>query len=662
VNAVVETLNIEALADWGPPERLQTKFGPRIKRAAKSMPDNFWALWRDNKDALKAAGISPQKDQYSGAWSLNWWQTLPAEEVAARAASLEASKAEAAELVIPLTDWCRERSFDYFPFQKAGIATAIERIRAGKGVLFGDEMGLGKTLQLIGLVQLMPDVHNVLIEVPASLKINWRKEIGRWLVREHEITVLEGTKPIPGLAAHVTSRPVDVRIVIVNYDILYAWVAELSTVAWDLRGRDEAHKLKNPKARRTGAAMAIVPVIGKADMTGTPIPNNVMEGYTIFSDLDPVEFANWRQFRNRYSFHRDNLGELQQRLRSTIMVRRLKRDVLKELPAKRRQVIEMPVTSETRAAIEAELAVSRVYEDRLQELKAAVELAKVAENQDQYDAAVAALKEGAQVAFTEMSLVRHATALAKVPDVIRHVETILEEGHKVIIFAYHRDVMEAYRTHFNAARIWGGMSGEAKDAEVERFQNDPTCTTFVGQYEAAGVGLTLTAADYVVCAELDWVPGNVSQAEDRAHRIGQQGQVLIQHLVLEGSLDATMAQRLVDKQDVIDKSLDDPIVAREAAEPVVPTKSSVTVTRKEIAEAPEVSEPLRAAIHLGLQMLAGVCDGARKLDGAGFNRFDSEIGKSLAGAGRLTNKQCVLGKKLVTKYRRQLPENLLEVQ
>ncbi len=660
-----EALNLETLAEWGPPERLQTKFGPRIKRRANVMPPDFWSLWRENKDALKAAGLAPQKDKHSGAWFLNWWQPLPAEEQAERAANLEASKAEAADVSIPLTDFCRERGWDYFPFQKAGVAAAMQRLRPftdsapGRGVLFGDEMGLGKTLQAIAIVNLMPDVHTVLIEVPASLKINWRNEIRRWLAREFEVTILEGTRPIPNLIPYLHGTSHDVRIVVVNYDILYAWVEELNRVRWDLRIRDEAHKLKNPKARRTAAAMAVVPTY-KIDITGTPIPNVVMEGYPIFSDLDPVEFGNAQQFRSRYGSSKANLGELQQRLRSTILIRRLKRDVLKELPPKLRQVIEMPVTDATRAAIEAELAAARASEQQLAILKAAVELAKVSESQEQYEAAVHALQEGARVAFTEMALVRHSTAVAKLPDVIRHVESIVEEGHKCIIFAHHRDVIAAIHQHFGGARIWGGMSPEDKQAEVDRFQNDPDCTTFVGQIEAAGVGITLTAATYVVMAELDWVPGNVSQAEDRAHRIGQEERVLIQHLVLEGSLDATMARRLVDKQDTIDRTLDDPIMAAEAREAIVPTSSSVSVTRKEVEEAPEFSEPLRAAIHLGLQMLAGVCDGAHSLDGAGFNKMDAHIGKSLAMAGRLTNKQCVLGRKLVQKYRRQLPKSVME--
>lgn len=123
-----EALNIEAIAEWGPPERLQTKFGPRFKRVAKVMPPDFWALWRENKPALKEAGLSPQKDDYTGAWSLNWWQPLPAAEQAERAINLEASKAEAADVEIPRTEWAIENGKDYFPFQKAGIMTALKRL------------------------------------------------------------------------------------------------------------------------------------------------------------------------------------------------------------------------------------------------------------------------------------------------------------------------------------------------------------------------------------------------------------------------------------------------------------------------------------------------------------------------------------------------------
>jgi hypothetical protein len=200
-----------------------------------------------------------------------------------------------------------------------------------------------------------------------------------------------------------------------------------------------------------------------------------------------------------------------------------------------------------------------------------------------------------------------------------------------------------------------------RDAAVTRFQTDPACMLFVGGIHAAGVGLTLTASAHVVFAELDWVPGNVTQAEDRTHRIGQTNAVLVQHLVLEGSLDARMVHILVDKQRVIDEALD----KIHQAEPVVPARdrkpaATESATRKSLdAEAERMTPERIAAIHQGLQILAGMCDGAHELDGAGFSRLDVLIGHSLAEAGSLTPRQAALGAKLVNKYRRQLPADLL---
>jgi hypothetical protein len=193
-----------------------------------------------------------------------------------------------------------------------------------------------------------------------------------------------------------------------------------------------------------------------------------------------------------------------------------------------------------------------------------------------------------------------------------------------------------------------------RQAAVDRFQNDPNCLLFVGNIQAAGVGLTLTASSHVVFAELDWVPGNVTQAEDRCHRIGQTDSVLIEHLVLEGSMDARMATTLIAKQSVLTAALDE-LPEQPVAVPARERGCTEEVSRKQIVkEAAELSPEAIAEIHAKLQRLAGVCDGARELDGAGFNRFDSAIGKSLAMAHTLTQKQAALGARLVNKYRRQL--------
>src|SRR5690606_16135176 len=166
-----------------------------------------------------------------------------------------------------------------------------------------------------------------------------------------------------------------------------------------------------------------------------------------------------------------------------------------------------------------------------------------------------------EVAFEELSALRHEMGIAKVPAVIEHIKETLENTDKIVVFAHHHDVVNAIAQAFGdiAVKLTGVESSDERQAAVDRFQNDPNCRLFIGTIGAAGVGLTLTAASTMIFAELDWVPGRVTQAEDRIHRIGQLDSVLIQHLVVDGSLDAKMAWVLVEKQEIIDKALDDPI-------------------------------------------------------------------------------------------------------
>jgi len=353
-----------------------------------------------------------------------------------------------------------------------------------------------------------------------------------------------------------------------------------------------------------------------------------------------------------------NLPELQDKLRGSVMVRRLKRDVLTELPAKRRSVIELPANG-AHAAVEAEQRAYESHEETLEALRVAVELAKASDRPEDYEDAVNRLRDAVRCAFTDMSRVRHATALAKVPYVVEHLKEIIEAGGKVVCFAHHRDVIAAIIAEFpGAVQVTGDDAMQARQDAVDRFQAG-ACSLFVGNIQAAGVGLTLTAAAHVVFAELDWVPGNVTQAEDRCHRIGQHSAVLVQHLVLEGSLDSRMAHILVEKQRVIDEALDK---VHEAV-PVIPAReepATARVTRTQVEEQAATMTPERIeAVHRGLQMLAGMCDGAQELDGAGFGRFDVRLGHDLAGRAFLTARQAALGAKLVNKYRRQLPAELV---
>lgn len=649
---------------------------------------------------------------------------------ATREAARIASRATDADVSLPSPP-----GRSYLPYQRAGIAYALRRLadlgeRPG-GVIVGDEMGLGKTIQAIGIVNATPEIRDVLVVCPASLKLNWQRELQRWLTRSAWIG-LASTQDLP---APPRGCDAEVRIVIAHYDIFSRRTRvadELRSRTWDLMVADEAHLLKNPKAGRTAFVLGAkgrrsgegevppLPALRRVFLTGTPLVNRPRELFPLLNAAAPEVFGDFWTFARRYCGAvqtrngwdmggATNLDELQDRMRGSCMIRRLKRDVLTELPAKVRQVIELPAGGAA-SVVAREAEVVAAQEARLTSLRAAVELAKASEDPADYAAAVAALKKGAQEAFTEISKRRHETALAKVPYVIEHVSEAAEAGSKVILFAHHKDVVALLAEGLAALRpviVTGDTALVDRQGAVDAFQTDERVRLFIGNMQAAGVGLTLTASSHVVFAELDWVPGNLSQCEDRAHRIGQTSSVLVQHLVLEGSIDARMAEVIVEKQAILDAALDTDTdakrAAREARERAAMDAAEAAVRRSHdgedgfaladrirqareraaaelaarperrpvnlgqpaatedatpdslAAEGAEMTEAQIAAVHAALRTLAGMDeDGARDINGVGFNKLDTNIGRSLAARGALTPRQAALGRKLVRKYHRQI--------
>jgi SWI/SNF-related matrix-associated actin-dependent regulator of chromatin subfamily A-like protein 1 len=575
-----------------------------------------------------------------------------------------ASKATTTDRVIPAPEGQK-----YYPFQAAGIAYMMDR----RNTLLGDDMGLGKTVQAIGVFNSDESIKKVLIICPATLKTNWFREFSKWTVRKTRIGIGD---------SKICPTPDDgFNVCIINYDVLTKH-PKLKKIQWDLLIVDECHKLKNPKTIR---GKFIYGEYGNPDMlpiqakrilflTGTPIVNRPSELFPIISFLDPETWAKkWKYFMSRYCNYNqtrwgcdikganpDRLPELQEILRRTIMVRRLKADVLTELPAKTRQIIEIEPTPDMEQYILAENEAVASKEATYEELKAKVELAK-AGSEEAYRNAVKELQSAMQVSFEEMARLRHETALAKVPAVIEDIKDFLETGEKVVCFMHHKDCIEKIAKEFSgqAVTLTGDTTQINRQAAIDAFQIDPVIRVFVGSITAAGVGITLTAASTVVFGELDWVPGNVTQAEDRCHRIGQKDAVNVRHIVLNGSLDAKLAKTLVEKQEIIELALDKEV----EQVPIAPGEQAATVrtSRQKIEqEAMMIGAEQIEAIHEGLKILSSYCDGARSLDGTGFNKIDTNIGKSLAQAYSLSAKQAVLGRKICIKYVRQLPEGLYE--
>jgi SWI/SNF-related matrix-associated actin-dependent regulator 1 of chromatin subfamily A len=570
----------------------------------------------------------------------------------------EASRATDADVQVPAPN-----GLEYYPYQKASIKFLLDH----PATLLADEMGLGKTIQAVGLINADTTIRTVLVICPASLKLNWQRELERWLVRS--LTV--------GVADARTLPRTDV--VVVNYDVLDRH-EELFRRPWDLLVVDEAHYVKNKDAKRTQLTLAIASnARRKVFMTGTPIVNRPIELWTLISALDPQNWPKKRfwWYARRYcnAVHNGygwdlrgaaHLDELQDRLRSTIMIRRLKKDVLTELPPKVRQVIVLPANG-LRDVVEEERRIWSRHEGLIEEIRAHMELAHANEDEESYRAALEQLRSSYRYAFTEISEARHRTALAKVPYVVEHLRAVLEEQDKVVIWAHHTDVIRQIASAFGNQAVM--LTGETPLAErqraIDRFQTDPNCRLFVGSITAGGVGITLTAASVCVFAELDWVPGNLTQAEDRLHRIGQRNSVLVQHLVVDGSIDAQLAHSIVAKQKIIDQAMnrftgEKPQETETLPEIESQTPAQVT-TEKEFRM--QFDERDIRRMHEALKQLAWMDpDRAREQNAMGFNKFDSVVGHSLAQQPSLTQRQAVLAWKILRKYHRQIGKWILEVQ
>jgi SNF2 family DNA or RNA helicase len=474
------------------------------------------------------------------------------------------SHAVDSNLNIPVPD-----GLSYLSFQKVVAEYALRR----KDTLIADGMGSGKTIEAISVINILPEVKRVLVICPASLRINWSRELMLWLFREFT----------GGFA--IDNEFPDTNIVITNWEQVKKFRKRIDKVKWDIAIFDESHMAKNPSSQRTRASLGWISESGKTNippidagmrlyLTGTPILNRPVELWPILRVADPLQLgASEYQYQRTYcnawdapwgwdasGASKKNLEDLQKRLRSKLMIRRTKEQVLPQLPPKRRQIIILPEEA-SRLAVQAELD---FYEKNQSVIDEALQKAEQTQSGDDlgYQAAADQLVEGKAASFKEMSRLRHATGVAKIPYIIEYLEQALEQQNKVVCFCHHIDVIEAIVKHFKKLAVGhhGGMNDAEKQKARDRFQgtkigpDDKTCRLFVSGITLA-IGFDLTIAELAVIGELDWRAGIVSQAEDRLHRIGQLGYVLIQHLIFDNSLDSRMILRIIEKQIISERAL-----------------------------------------------------------------------------------------------------------
>ena len=417
------------------------------------------------------------------------------------------------------------------PFQRAGVAYALETKRC----FIADEMGLGKTVQSLAAIQ-GANAYPMLVVCPASLKMNWEREVRMWL---------------PGKTVHIVDNKVGVKnadVVIINYDILAKQKVPLKGLRFQSLVFDESHYAKTSSAQRTKALKEIaasIPAEGLVlALTGTPVLNRPIELVSQLEILDRIDdFGGSWNFRKKYCAAKhngygwdfkgcSNADELNELLRRTCYVRRQKMDVLTELPAKGRYTAEVEMGHAAMAAYRA------VENDTLVWL---------ADGQRHEQADV----------LSKITTLKRLAGEGKVEAAIEWIDSFLDStDRKLVVFAHHISVVDALAAKYGGLRVAGKDSSEVRQAAVDTFQNDPDARVIVLNMKAGGVGLTLTAASDVLFVEQGWTPAEHDQAEDRCHRIGQDEHVSAWYLLAEGTIDDDIYALIAKKRLVVDAVTD----------------------------------------------------------------------------------------------------------
>ena len=420
---------------------------------------------------------------------------------------------------------------------------AIEKLVGSKKFILADDMGVGKTTSTI-IAALETGAKKILIICPASLKINWQREIENY--SDRFVFIVEGK-----------NYSTDADFIIMNYDILKNFHdindKENSLILksnFDLIILDEAHMISNSQAARTKIVNDISKKIDRLWLlTGTPMTNRPINYYNLLSLIESPVAQNWMAYAIRYcqgyQFRAgkrkvwnvsgaSNLEELRDRTSNQIL-RRLKEDVL-DLPDK----IITPVHLRTS---------SKEYKDLMGEYY------EWFDNKKEESSSLT-------IQFSKIMKVRKVIANEKVKHTIEFVENIIEQGKKVIIFTNFTETLQLIHNHFGKESVYldGSCNKIQRQYAVDQFQENEKIKVFVGNLKAAGVGLTLTSAEVVIMNDLSFVPAEHAQAEDRAYRYGQKNNVLVYYPIFENTLEMIIYDILNVKKKIIGTVMGDAVV------------------------------------------------------------------------------------------------------
>lgn len=443
------------------------------------------------------------------------------------------------------------------------------------------------TAQALLTMNMRTDVE-ALIVCPSILKYNWLKEARKTIVGELLAFVYE-SKKIRYYKASLTPHKKKTILHIINYDILSKFKKRLKGLDYNFFIADECHFLKNGSTLRSKIAQELAKDCKyKIFITGTPIYNKPKDLYVVLNLIDPAMFNNFQVFAERYCGAEkvnvgiggkkriitkydgaNNLEELNRILRGNYMIRRMKDEVLKELPEKIKDVVVLDEDDLAGLVEKEKNAIANIknQQDTLQaEVNKLRELAQSNKAyEDAYKDRVKKLRNVKMNGFGEIARIRKEIAVKKIPHVVEFVKDILENSEdkqsKVVIFGHHQEVIyglaELLKEYFPLV-ITGQTSDSERQKNIMLFKEKNPHRVFIGSMGAAGTGVDglQNNCNIVVFAELDWTPALVQQAEDRLQRIGQKNTVWVYHIVANDSIDARIAKIMVQKDNVAKQILD----------------------------------------------------------------------------------------------------------
>lgn len=428
-------------------------------------------------------------------------------------------------------------------YQKAGVAwiTMLQHYRLG-GIL-ADEMGLGKTIQALAMILAAPQGSQNLVVCPKTLLYNWAAEIEKFHTNIPHL-IVEGSK---AERLELLNNP-NVKLFIISYTVVLNDIATLREKDFEWVILDEAQNIKNVAAKRTYAIKKL-PSRYRLALTGTPVENNLTELWSIYDFLMPGYLGTLKRFKQEFLDEPETGAVKLRRAVAPFLLRRVKKEVLLELPDKQEQVSWCKMHP-----IQEKLYLQII--DMVQK-----KLLNAPENANlNFVHILAALMKLRQICnhphLANPDILPELEASAKLEQLLEIVTDALASGHKILVFSQFVQMLKIIRRVFDAQELrYAYMDGHTKNRmeEVRRFETDPDLKLFLISLKTGGTGINLTSADTVILYDPWWNPMVENQAVDRTHRIGQTRKVQVFRLITKGSVEEKIMKLQQHKLQLFDE-------------------------------------------------------------------------------------------------------------